>query len=91
MIPMKVYFFNNMLKDFKIWYESNPELPEIEALSTNNVSELISVTDGFLYDDITPQVVINSKPEIIQLLDQFLLEQNIVGTKEKFELRINLK
>ena len=94
MIPMKVYFTEKMVPDFISWYETHPELPEIEALSIDTVSDLITITEGNSPDinyKFAPQIVINSTPEIIQLLDKFLFEQQIVGTKDKYELRINLK
>lgn len=94
MIPMKVYFTTKMLTEFITWYESNPKLPEIEGLSIDTVSDLITITDGHSPDkpyDIMPQVVITSTPEIIQLVDKFLFEKQIVGTKDKRELRINLR
>lgn len=91
------YFLN---KDVKKWLRKHSEVIEnnrkILKEIGNLLGEEISEND-FYYESIeispsnkkTKQIVFQSSPRIIEILDRFLLEKKIVSLKEENCLRID--
>ena len=87
-------------KGYKKWLQAHPEAMEENNRVLNEIGKLLGekiTKKDFFYESIelspsdhkTKQIVIKAMPEMIQLIDRFLLDNNIVSLKEKTCLRIN--
>ena len=101
MFSIKKFLLKRRLtKGYNKWLKAHPEAMKENNRVLAEIGDLLgeTVTEKDIFyeaielspsDHKTQQIVIKAKPELIQLIDKFLLHNKIVALKEKTCLRID--